>query len=74
MPPVSTERACRGNGLRAAGPRMRTPLTASARRLAIVPGLIERYVKLVRSVPLPLLIAIVWLKGFVLGWLVGRRR
>jgi hypothetical protein len=53
---------------------MRTPLTASARRLAIVPGLIERYVKLVRSVPLPLLIAIVWLKGFVLGWLVGRRR
>jgi hypothetical protein len=53
---------------------MRTPLTASARRLAIVTGLIERYVKLVRSVPLPLLIAIVWLKGFVLGWLVGRRR
>jgi hypothetical protein len=31
-------------------------------------------VKLVRSVPLPLLIAIAWLKGFVLGWLVGRRR
>jgi hypothetical protein len=59
---------------RTPGARARTPLTASARRLAIVPGLIERYVKLVRSVPLPLLIAIVWLKGFVLGWLVGRRR
>jgi hypothetical protein len=39
-----------------------------------VHDLIERYVKLVRSIPLPLLIAIVWLKGFVFGWLVGRRR
>jgi len=39
-----------------------------------VPDLIERYVKLVRSVPLPLLIAIVWLKGFSFGWLVARRR
>jgi hypothetical protein len=29
------------------------------------------YVKLVRSIPLPLLIAIVLVKGFVFGWLVG---
>jgi hypothetical protein len=36
--------------------------------------LIERYVKFIRSVPLPLLIAIVWLKGFAFGWLVARRR
>ena len=36
--------------------------------------LVERYVKLVRSIPLPLLIGIVWVKGFVFGWLVARRR
>ena len=61
-------------GLRAAGPRLAHAAHGVRRRLAIVPDLIERYVKLVRSVPLPLLIAIVWLKGFVFGWLVGRRR
>ena len=49
-------------------------ITAAGRRLAIVPELIERYGKLVRSTPLPLLIALVWLKGFVFGWLIGRRR
>jgi hypothetical protein len=36
-----------------------------------LPDLIERYVKLVRLIPLRLLIAIVWVRGFVFGWLVG---
>ena len=36
--------------------------------------LVERYVKMVRSIPLPLLIAVVWVKGFAFGWLVARHR
>ena len=34
--------------------------------------LVERSAKMVRSIPLPLLIALVWAKGFAYGWVVGR--
>jgi hypothetical protein len=40
---------------------------------AAVSDLVDRYVRFVRSVPMPVLIGIVWVKGFVFGWLVGRR-
>ena len=38
-----------------------------------VSDLVDRYVRFVRSVPLPVLIGIVWVKGFVFGWWFGRR-